>query len=126
MSASLRFLGVLLICTISTNISARAQDPQKVIGSFMDLMGKVRDEIAKQKELERQRKDQEIQPGGLTHAQVIILQQLLLDRGYDVGAPDGIIGPKTRTVVGQLQFRAGMPVDGNPTPQLFEALLQGK
>jgi peptidoglycan hydrolase-like protein with peptidoglycan-binding domain len=56
-------------------------------------------------------------------SQVIIVQQLLLQRGYDVGAPDGVVGPKTMAVVGQLQARAGVPVTGLPDEQLLHALL---
>lgn len=65
-----------------------------------------------------------IQPGGLTRSQVIIVQQKLIDRGYDVGVPDGVVGPKTMAVVGTLQIKAGTRVTGLPDAQLLEALLQ--
>jgi hypothetical protein len=68
--------------------------------------------------------DQEIQPGGLTRGQVIIVQQKLLERGYDVGDADGVIGPKTRAVVATLQQQAGVPVDGLPNAQMLQMLLQ--
>jgi hypothetical protein len=85
----------------------------------------------KHQDLDRSRKsteyrNQEVQPGGLTRAQVIIVQQLLLQQGYKVGAPNGKIGPKTMAVVGQLQQKAGVPVTGLPDQQLLDALLQAQ
>lgn len=40
------------------------------------------------------------------------LQSHLLALGYDVGIADGIIGPKSRTAIGDMQRKAGMNVDG--------------
>jgi lytic murein transglycosylase len=40
------------------------------------------------------------------------LQTLLLQMGYDIGVADGIVGPKSRTAIADLQRRAGMTVDG--------------
>lgn len=81
--------------------------------------------------LDRSRKltehrNQEVQPGGLTRAQVIILQQLLLQHGYKVGVPSGKVGPKTMAVVAQLQQKAGVPITGLPDQQLLDALLQAQ
>jgi peptidoglycan hydrolase-like protein with peptidoglycan-binding domain len=84
------------------------------------------EEVVRQQQLENQRREQEIQPGGLTRGQVIIVQQILREKGHDVGEPDGVVGPKTRTVVGRLQAQAGMPVDGYPTQLLLDALLAAK
>ena len=47
------------------------------------------------------------------------LQQKLVDRGYDVGGIDGILGQKTRDAVRQEQIRLGFPADGWPTPALM-------
>jgi membrane-bound lytic murein transglycosylase B len=69
---------------------------------------------------------QQIEPGGLTRGQVIIIQQLLYKRGYDVGEPDGLVGPKTMAVVAQLQRKAGVLAIGLPDQQLFDALLDGQ
>ncbi len=120
-------IAMLVMCMIGE--PSKAQEGQEVIGPFVDLMGKMIDEGVRQQELERihnspEYRDQEIQPGGLTRGQVIIVQQLLIQQGYDVGAPDGEIGPKTRAVVAQLQSKAGVAITGYPTQQLLEALLQ--
>jgi lytic murein transglycosylase len=40
------------------------------------------------------------------------LQTLLLQLGYDIGAADGIVGPKSRTAIADMQRRAGMIGDG--------------
>ena len=62
------------------------------------------------------------QPGELSSDQIQLVQQLLNRRGFDVGTPDGIVGPKTSAVVSQLQAKAGVPVTGVPTQQLLDAL----
>jgi lytic murein transglycosylase len=40
------------------------------------------------------------------------LQTLLIQLGYDIGEPDGIIGPRSRAAIGDMQRLAGMRVDG--------------
>jgi lytic murein transglycosylase len=40
------------------------------------------------------------------------LQGYLLQLGYDVGVADGIIGPKSRSAIGDMQRKAGITVDG--------------
>jgi lytic murein transglycosylase len=40
------------------------------------------------------------------------LQTLLTQLGYDVGIADGIIGPKSRSAIAEMQRKAGMLVDG--------------
>ena len=50
------------------------------------------------------------------------LQTLLARHGYDVGAPDGVIGPKTRSAVLSFQARAGLPADGYVSGMLLDAL----
>lgn len=56
---------------------------------------------------------------GLTGETMKLLQQKLVDRGYDVGGIDGILGQKTRDAVRQEQIRLGFPADGWPTPALL-------
>lgn len=40
------------------------------------------------------------------------LQGLLLQLGYDIGIADGIVGPKSRSAIADMQRKAGMTVDG--------------
>jgi len=58
----------------------------------------------------------------LTTAQRTQLQSLLSRAGYDVGTPDGVIGPKTRAAVLAYQSRAGLPADGYVSGLLLERL----
>ena len=58
----------------------------------------------------------------LTTAQRAELQSLLARAGYDVGAPDGVVGPKTRAAVMAYQSRAGLPADGYVSGLLLERL----
>ncbi len=43
------------------------------------------------------------------------LQQLLQQRGYDVGRIDGVLGLKSRTAIREIQIKLGMPADSWPT-----------
>ena len=47
------------------------------------------------------------------------LQRYLQNRGYDVGAIDGIIGARTRAAVKQLQLELGLPADSYPSRELL-------
>jgi lytic murein transglycosylase len=40
------------------------------------------------------------------------LQTLLIQLGYDIGEADGIVGPKSRSAIGDMQRKAGMVADG--------------
>lgn len=53
------------------------------------------------------------------------LQQLLTERGYDVGKIDGIIGEKTRHAIRQVQIKYGLPADSYPSNELFARLRGG-
>lgn len=59
---------------------------------------------------------------GLSRAQVKALQTRLLERGHDIGVPDGIPGTKTRQAVALEQQRLGLPQDGRVGMRLFKAL----
>ena len=50
------------------------------------------------------------------------VQTLLLRRGYDIGSPDGIIGPKTRAAVIDWQSRSGLVADGHVSGRLLDSL----
>lgn len=51
------------------------------------------------------------------------LQTQLARRGYDVGTPDGVIGPKTRAAITAFQRTAGLLADGHPSMRVLKALL---
>lgn len=59
---------------------------------------------------------------GLNQDQMRQLQQRLTQRGFDVGAVDGILGANTRAAVQDVQAQLGLPADGWPTPQLLRML----
>jgi membrane-bound lytic murein transglycosylase B len=50
------------------------------------------------------------------------LQSLLLRKGYEIGNPDGVIGPKTRAAVIDWQSRSGLLPDGHVSGNLLRAL----
>ncbi|MBV7377474.1 lytic murein transglycosylase [Maritimibacter dapengensis] len=59
---------------------------------------------------------------GLSGGQMKQLQQKLQNRGYNVGAIDGILGAGTRAAVQAVQSELGLPADAWPTPALLNAL----
>ena len=50
------------------------------------------------------------------------VQALLARRGYQIGTPDGVIGPKTRAAVIDWQARSGLLPDGHVSGNLLRAL----
>lgn len=58
----------------------------------------------------------------LSKAQRTEMQALLNRAGYDVGTPDGVIGPRTRAAVMAYQSRVGLPADGHVSGLLFDRL----
>jgi membrane-bound lytic murein transglycosylase B len=50
------------------------------------------------------------------------LQAKLIKRGYELGTPDGVIGPKTRAAVIDWQGRSGLLPDGHVSGNLLRAL----
>ena len=50
------------------------------------------------------------------------VQQRLIDRGYDIGTADGMIGPRTRTAISSFQASAGLPADGRAGMRVLTAL----
>lgn len=49
-------------------------------------------------------------------------QSLLNQRGFHVGEPDGLIGPKTKRAIMEFQRSAGIPVTGEVDQKLLQAL----
>ena len=58
----------------------------------------------------------------LTRAERYELQQLLAQRGFDVGEPDGRLGGKTRTALRQFQSSVGQVPDGFASASILERL----
>jgi lytic murein transglycosylase len=52
------------------------------------------------------------------------IQQFLLNRGYDIGAVDGLIGDKTRQAIRQEQIRLGLSPSGRAGQQILKAFRQ--
>ena len=61
---------------------------------------------------------------GLSRAARRELQLLLAKRGYDVGAPDGAIGAKTKSAVADFEEKSGLKVDGRASLRVLNALRQ--
>lgn len=60
----------------------------------------------------------------LSRSERIELQERLVQRGFDPGVPDGIIGANTRRAVRASQQQLGWPADGYPSHRLLEQLRQ--
>jgi lytic murein transglycosylase len=59
---------------------------------------------------------------GISRAERRELQERLAARGFDVGTPDGAIGPRTRRAIATFQASAGLTVDGRAGAKALEAL----
>ena len=63
---------------------------------------------------------------GLSRAERREIQTLLIERGYDIGEVDGIIGANTRAAIAELQPRLGLEADGRAGQKLLQALRAGR
>lgn len=61
---------------------------------------------------------------GTSRAERREIQQLLLNRGYDIGQVDGLIGDQTRRAIQQEQSRLGLPATGRAGQNILQALRQ--
>jgi len=59
---------------------------------------------------------------GLSRAQRLDLQKLLIRHGYDIGEADGRIGPVTRAAIKKAEAKFGMPQTGRPGTKIYRAL----
>lgn len=59
---------------------------------------------------------------GTSRAERRQIQQALLDRGFDVGEVDGLIGAKSREAISAFQKSKGMAVNGRAGQQVLKAL----
>ena len=58
---------------------------------------------------------------GTSRAERREIQQFLLNRGYDIGEVDGLIGDKTRQAIRQEQSRLGLSPTGRAGQQILRA-----
>jgi lytic murein transglycosylase len=61
----------------------------------------------------------------LSRAERRRLQALLVERGYDLGEPDGIIGARTREAIQDVQRQLGLEPTGRAGRRLLDALARG-
>lgn len=61
----------------------------------------------------------------LSRSQIRRMQQALNDHGFDVGTPDGLVGPNTRAGLRAYQRSIGAIPDGYPTQALIQRLTDG-
>jgi len=59
---------------------------------------------------------------GLSRAERLDLQKLLIRQGYDIGEADGRIGPVTRAAIKKAEAKFGMPRTGRPGTKIYLAL----
>ena len=59
---------------------------------------------------------------GLSRIERKWLQELLIVEGYDPGAPDGKIGPKSRAAIREAERNLGLPVTGRAARRIYRAL----
>ncbi len=62
---------------------------------------------------------------GLSRAERLHLQELLLQAGYDIGEADGKVGPITRAAIAKAEERYGMKPTGRAGQKIYRALLGG-
>lgn len=64
-------------------------------------------------------------PGGAGNGGLVKVMQFTLGIwGYDVGTPDGVMGPKSRDAILDHQARNGLPKNGQPSLELLNHMLQ--
>ena len=59
---------------------------------------------------------------GMTKADRQELQRLLTARGFDTGGTDGVVGARTKAAISAFQSSRGLPVTGEPSLALLQAL----
>jgi membrane-bound lytic murein transglycosylase B len=52
------------------------------------------------------------------------LQQQLARHGFDIGAPDGLLGPRTRIAIRNFQVSVGLVPDGFASSSVLDRLRQ--
>ncbi len=59
---------------------------------------------------------------GLSRTERVALQKILLQKGHDIGEPDGLIGSKTREAIKAEQARLGLQANGRAGQKILRAL----
>jgi hypothetical protein len=59
---------------------------------------------------------------GLSRAERLALQKLLLARGFDIGEADGKIGPATRAAIAEAEKSLGLPPTGRAGRKVYRTL----
>ncbi len=54
--------------------------------------------------------------------EIVLVQNLLQDLGFDPGTPDGLLGPRTREAIRAFEQQNGLPVTGSWSPQLVQRM----
>ena len=62
--------------------------------------------------------------GALSVTQLKAMQQALNEMGFDAGAVDGMLGPRTQTAIRLYQVKHQLPVDGYPSPSVLAHIEQ--
>lgn len=60
---------------------------------------------------------------GISRREAKEIQQALLNAGYDIGTPDGIIGDNTRRAIMEYQRKAGVPVNGRAGQKFYRLIM---
>ncbi|WP_038369442.1 lytic murein transglycosylase [Brackiella oedipodis] len=63
---------------------------------------------------------------GLSRQERVQLQQILLQKGYDIGQADGMIGAKSRQAIQSEEQRLGLPVKGRAGQKILRLLQQSQ
>jgi len=58
----------------------------------------------------------------LNRSQILEMQRILVERGYDPGDVNGYIGSDTREAIREFQLAEGLDVTGNPNEKTLRAL----
>ena len=61
---------------------------------------------------------------GISTADLKVLQQSLNELGFDAGAPDGVLGPRTQTAIRAYQVAHRLPADGYPSASVLAHVSQ--
>lgn len=67
-----------------------------------------------------------VKPASISRSKIRYIQQRLGNLGYDAGAPDGAMGPKTRRAIRAYQRENGLSINGRASTALHRSLKAGE